>query len=147
MATLADAPPASTPPASSSGAGGMPGPAAPLEPRRPRAAPSVSLLAWSATLLGAALLAATVVEPGWPVALAGTLRRLGGAWRWIAFPVSAAGAALILALNWLRPGVTWAALLRWLAAGGPARRPLPGAAALVVGLGAAGYSAGLLSPS
>lgn len=125
----------------------MPATAAPNEPRLPPAASSASRLAWSATLLGVALLAATLVEPGWPVALAETLRRLGGAWRWIALPGAVAGAALVLALNWLRPGVTWATLLRWLAAGGPVRRPLPGVAALVVGLGAAGYSAGLLSPS
>ncbi len=147
MATITDAPSSGTPLAGAGDPAGAAVGGRGAEPGATAGPTAGSLLPWCGAVLGVALVAATVIEPGWPVALAGTLRRLGGLWRWLAVPAALAGGALIVVRNSLTPGLCWAALRRGLAVDGAARRPLPGIAALLLGLGTAGYSAGLLSPS
>src|SRR5262245_17348051 len=63
-------------------------------------------------LLGAlvvALLAAVVVQPAWPLALAGTVAWIGGAWRQVLLLVAAAAAGGVLVANTVRPRAAWEA--------------------------------------
>lgn len=97
-------------------------------------------LAWAG--VGAAL-AALALAPRWPARLVEELLWFGGAWRTLALPAALVLAAAALAANTAEPGRATRHLER---ARARLRSWLPGSAAAVIFLLAAGYQAGLLSP-
>src|SRR4051794_7502004 len=89
------------------------------------------------------IVAALVVQPQWPVQFVNALLWFGGIWRPAAVPLAALLVVAVVVANTAAPGRTWRTLCAWARR---ALRRLPAAAAVVVALSAAGYSAGLLAP-
>src|SRR5687767_3827099 len=80
--------------------------------------------------LGAALAAATMVEPGWPAHFGNSLLWLAGAWRALLLPAAVTAVFMALVTNQLQPRRAWstnASIAAW------AVRRAPAAIALALG--------------